>query len=115
MPASAWFASSSAWTHASRPTAIAARSASAKPDLLSQTQFEACLDGVGADVVGVVDLTCQQPRDPNEQQCVRPATAPGCEELERELRVCAHPRHSSLTAVRAQEDQPGVHRRAAVG
>ena len=115
MLASAWLASSSACD----PRAASDRDRGALAErhrhLLGRSQLEARLDGVGEEVVGLVDLACQPPRDPEEQQCVRPAAAAGCEELERELRVCAHPRHASLTAVRAQEGQPRVDRGAAVG
>ena len=63
MLASAWLASSSAWTHASRADRDRGALAERHRHLLGRSQLEAGLDGVGEEVVGLVGLACQQPRD----------------------------------------------------
>ncbi len=81
---------------------------------LGRPQLEALLGDVGEQVVGLVELACQPLRDREQQQSGRPERAPAGERPDRELRVCAHPGHSSSATHRTEEGQPRVDRSAAV-
>ena len=81
---------------------------------LVRSQLEALLDSVGEQVVGLVDLAGQPLRQREYQHGIRAEEAPTGERSERELRICAHPRHPPVTTLATQHGQPGVDRRAAV-
>ena len=78
------------------------------------SQLEARLDNLGEQVVGLVDLAGQPPRDREQPQCVRPELAPTGDGPDRQLRIRTHLRGPSTTELGTQEGQPRVDRGAAV-